>query len=165
VLPNNKNVILSAEQAAGLSDGKTVRVIATHTVQEGLRAAFEYEAEGSAAANVERMTEAIAPLRTGEITTASRTVSLDGVAVSEGEYLGLVDGQAVVSTTGFDDAVEDVVAALLDGGQSVLTVLVGENGPNSEALRASLAERHPAVDVEVLDGGQPHYPLLLWSEP
>jgi len=165
VLPNNKNVILSAEQAVGLSDGKTVRVIATHTVQEGLRAAFEYEAEGSAAANVERMTEAIAPLRTGEITTASRTVSLDGVAVSEGEYLGLVDGQAVVSTTGFDDAVEDVVAALLDGGQSVLTVLVGENGPNSEALRASLAERHPAVDVEVLDGGQPHYPLLLWSEP
>ena len=105
VLPNNKNVILSAEHAVALSDGKTVLVIPTRTVQEGLRAAFEYEAEGSADANVERMTEAIAPLRTGEITTASRTVSLDGVAVSEGEYLGLVDGQAVVSAAGLDDAV------------------------------------------------------------
>jgi dihydroxyacetone kinase-like predicted kinase len=140
-------------------------VLPTRTVQEGLRAAFEYEAEGDAATNVARMAEAIAPLRTGEITTASRSVSLDGVDVAEGEYLGLVDGRAVVSTTGLDDAVEDVVEVLLVDGRTVLTVLVGENGPDSGALQDRLAERHPAVDVQVLDGGQPHYPLLLWSEP
>jgi dihydroxyacetone kinase-like predicted kinase len=165
VLPNNSNVILSAEQAMALSSGKIVHVLPTRTVQEGLRAAFEYEAEGDAATNVARMAEAIAPLRTGEITTASRSVSLDGVDVAEGEYLGLVDGRAVVSTTGFDDAVEDVVEALLGDGRTVLTVLVGENGPDSGELQDRLVERHPSVDVQVLDGGQPHYPLLLWSEP
>ena len=165
VLPNNKNVILSAEQAVGLSAGKAVHVLPTRTVQEGLRAAFEYQADGDAAGNMARMVEAIAPIRTGEITTASRSVSLDGVDVAEGEYLGLVDGHAVVSTAGFEDAVEDVIEALLGDGHSVLTVLVGEDGPDTGELQDRLTERHPSVDVQVLDGGQPHYPLLLWSEP
>lgn len=165
VLPNNGNVILSAEQAVGLSAGKHVTVIPTRTVQEGIRAAFDYAPEDDLAANVERMRDAIGGLRTGEITTASRSVTLDGVAVTEGEYLGLVDGRAVVSTPSLDDATEQVATALLDDGQSILALLIGEGGPDGEEVRARLSERHAAVDVEVHEGGQPHYPLLLWSEP
>ncbi|MFN8222270.1 MAG: DAK2 domain-containing protein [Gaiellales bacterium] len=165
VLPNNRNVILSAEQAIGLSDGKNVRVIPTRTVQEGIRAAHEYEAEADPETNVERMTAAIGELRTGEITKASRTVTLDGVDVREGEFLGLADGRAIVSTSSFDDAVDAVVETLLGEGQSILGVLVGEGGPDGDELRSRLEVGRPLVDIEVLDGGQPHYPLLLWSEP
>ena len=165
VLPNNKNVILSAEQAVALSDGKDVRVIPTRTVQEGLRAAHEYKPEGDPDTNVARMTEAIDALTTAEITTASRTIALDGIEVREGEYLGLVDGHAVVSTGSFDEAVDTVVGKLLGDGQSILAALIGENGPDGDELRERLKVGRPMLDVDVLDGGQPHYPLLLWSEP
>lgn len=164
VLPNNTNVVLSAEQAVGLSAGKVVHVLPTRTVQAGLRAAHEYEADGDAATNLARMTEAIESIRTGEITTASRSVSLDGVDVTAGEYLGLVDGHVVVSSAGFDEAVADVVETLLGGGHSVLTVIVGESGPDRGELEEQLELRYPSVDVQVFEGGQPHYPLLLWSE-
>jgi uncharacterized protein len=165
VLPNNGNVILAAEQAAELATGKQVRVVPTRSVQEGLRAAFEYQADEPAAANIERMEEAIATVRTGEVTTASRDVSLDGVAVVEGEWLGLVDGRAIASEPDFDRVVDRVVESLLGDGRSVLSALVGENGPDIDEIRGRLAALHPGVDVEVHEGGQPHYPLLLWSEP
>ena len=165
VLPNNSNVILSAEQAAQLATGKHVSVVATRSVQEGLRAAFEYQADEPAAANVERMEEAIATVRTGEVTTASRDVSLDGVAVVEGDWLGLVDGRAIASEADFDRVVDLVVESLLGDGRSVLSALVGEDGPDIDEIRRRLAALHPGVDVEVHEGGQPHYPLLLWSEP
>ena len=165
VLPNNGNVILSAEQAAELASGKRVSVVPTRSVQEGLRAAFEYQADEPAAPNVERMEEAIATVRTGEVTTASRDVSLDGVAVVEGDWLGLVDGRAIASEADFDRVVDRVVESLLGDGRSVLSALVGENGPDIDEIRGRLVALHPGVDVEVHEGGQPHYPLLLWSEP
>ncbi len=165
VLPNNGNVILSSEQAAELVPNKQVKVISTRSVQEGLRAAFEYVADEPAESNVERMEEAIATVRTGEVTTASRNVSLDGVEVVEGEWLGLVDGRAVASESDFDRVVDCVVDSLVGDGRSILGALVGEGGPDLEEIRGRLAALHPGVDVEVHEGGQPHYPLLLWSEP
>ncbi len=165
VLPNNGNVILSAEQAAQLVTDKQVDVVPTRTVQEGLRAAFEYVADDPADPNIERMEQAIATVRTGEVTLASRTVSLDGVAVVEGQWLGLVDGRAVASAQEFDSVVDVVAGSLLDEGRSVLGALVGEDGPDPNDVRERLAGLHPGVDVEVHEGGQPHYPLLLWSEP
>jgi uncharacterized protein len=165
VLPNNGNVILSAEQAAELITDKQVSVVSTRSVQEGLRAAFEYVADDEADPNIERMEQAIATVRTGEVTVASRSVSLDGVAVIEGQWLGLVDGRAVASEAEFDRVVDHVVESLLGEGRSILGALVGENGPDLEEVRGRLAGLHPGVDVEVHEGGQPHYPLLLWSEP
>jgi hypothetical protein len=164
VLPNNSNVVLTAEQAAGLVP-KRVHVVPTTTVQEGLCAAFAYSHEASLEENEQAMLEAIADVATGEVTTASRTVALDGVDVVEGQWLGLANGRAVASDADFDAVVDRVVGVLLAGGNSLLNALVGEDGPDPEGVQARLAALHPEAEVHVYSGGQPHYPLLLWTEP
>lgn len=164
VLPNNSNVVLTAEQAAGLVP-KRVHVVPTTTVQAGLCAAFAYSREASLEENERAMLEAIADVATGEVTTASRTVTLDGVDVVAGQWLGLANGRAIVSDADFDTVVDRVAGVLLEGGNSLLNVLVGEDGPDPEGVQGRLAALHPEVEVHVYSGGQPHYPLLLWAEP
>jgi DAK2 domain fusion protein YloV len=163
VLPNNKNVVLSAEQAAALAS-KPVFVVPTTTVQAGLAAIVAYDPEQALEANASRMADAQAGLSTGEVTRASRDVSLDGVNVRKGAWLGLADGHAVICDDDFDTVVDAVVARLLENGGELLTVLTGDEAPDGDALADRIAARHPGIEVEVHEGGQPHYPLLLSAE-
>jgi hypothetical protein len=163
VLPNNSNVILSAEQAAGLAE-KPVRVIPSRSVQAGLAAIVRYLPSLDAAENESAMLEALAQVATGEVTVASRDVELDGVDVRKGAWLGLADGSAVASSGDFDEVASAVAARLLDDGREVLTLLTGEDEPDLDGLLRRLQERHPGVELDVQPGGQPHYPLLLSAE-
>lgn len=163
VLPNNSNVIMSAEQAARLAS-KPVRVARTDSIPAGLAAMVAYDPERSAEANVAEMHEALEALATGAVTVASRDAELDGLSVAKGAYLGLVDGDAVAAGPSFDDVAQTVVARLLDEPREVLTLLTGEDAPELDVLRRFLEERHPGLELEVQDGGQPHYPLLLSAE-
>ncbi len=163
VLPNNSNVILGAEQAIGLTN-KPMRVVPTRSVQAGLAAMIAYDPERSAEANEEAMRGAQQGVATGEITTASRDVTLDGIEVRKGAWLGLVDGAAIASGESFDAVAEAVVEQLLADGREILTLLTGADEPALSVLVDGLAERHPNVEVEVHAGGQPHYPLLLSAE-
>jgi DAK2 domain fusion protein YloV len=163
VLPNNSNVILTAEQAAGLAN-KPLRVVPTHSVQAGLAAMIVYDAERAAAENEPAMTAAIGGLATGEVTIASRDVVLDGVDVRQGAWLGLADGTAVASGASFDDVAAAVAERLLDGGRELLTLLTGADEQPLDALVEELERRHPGIEIEVHPGGQPHYPLLLSAE-
>ncbi len=163
VLPNNKNVVPSAEQAAGLAS-KPVRVVPTTSVQAGLAAIVAYDPERSVEENEEAMLRVGEGVATGEITRASRDVELDGVAVRKGSWLGLANGRAVGSGDDFDAVVDAVVETLLDGGREILTILTGSEAPDGDELRERLAAAHPGVEVEVHEGGQPHYPLLLGAE-
>jgi DAK2 domain fusion protein YloV len=163
VLPNNSNVVLAAEQAAGLVD-RPVRVVPSDSVPSGLAAIVRYLPSSSADENEQAMRDALESVVTGEVTVASRDVELDGVSVREGAWLGLADGSAVSSGDDFALVADAVVERLLDGGREVLTVLTGDGAPPLEAFLASISERHPEVEVEVHAGGQPHYPLLLSAE-
>ncbi len=163
VLPNNSNVILSAEQAA-LHASKPVRVIPSRSVQAGLAAIVRYLPSNSAAENAEAMNEALASIATGEVTIASRDVSLDGIEVRKGSYLGLADGAAVASGADFADVATAVVDRLLCEGREVLTLLRGADEPDLGPLLARVRRAHPQVELDVQDGGQPHYPLLLAAE-
>jgi len=163
VLPNNRNVVLSAEQAATVAS-KPVFVVPTTTVQAGLAAIVAYDPEQPLEANASRMTDAQAGLSTGEVTRASRDVSLDGVKVRKGAWLGLADGHAVTCDDDFEAVVDAVVARLLEHGGELLTVLTGDGAPDADALVDRIATRHPGIEVEVHEGGQPHYPLLLSAE-
>ena len=96
--------------------------------------------------------------------TASRDASVDGLDVTEGAFLGLVDGTAVSTAPELEPAARDVLDRLLAGSPDVLTVLVGDEAPEVEDLLADLAETHPHLEVDVQDGGQPHYPLLFGAE-
>jgi DAK2 domain fusion protein YloV len=163
VLPNNPNVIMSAEQAARLAS-KPVRVIHADSLQAGLAAMVVYDPDRSAEANVADMHEALEALATGAVTVASRDAELNGLVVRKGAYLGLVEGEAVASGTDFDDVTRAVLVRLLAEPREVLTLLTGEDAPQLDRMREFLEERHPELELEVQEGGQPHYPLLLSAE-
>jgi len=163
LLPNSKNVILAAEQAAEQSE-KDVRVIPTRSLQSGLGALVAFEAQSPLEANVEAMGEAAGAVRAGSVARASRSAKIGEVDVEEGEFLGLVEGEPVTSGNVLEPVALDVLARLVGDGADVLTVLVGDGATGSDAVVESIRTAHPGVEVEVHEGGQPHYPLLFAVE-
>jgi uncharacterized protein len=163
VLPNSKNVVLSAEQAAGAAD-KVVRVVPTRSVQAGLGAMISFDAGRSANENASEMEESAASVRAGAVTRASRTTMLGGLEIEEGQFLGLVDGEPVTNGPALEPVAREVAERLLGEAADVFTILAGEGAEGAEELAAALREAHPGLEVEVHDGGQPHYPLLFSAE-
>jgi uncharacterized protein len=163
VLPNNSNVILTAEQAAGLSS-KPVRVLPSRSVQAGLAAMGRYVPTNSPDENEQDMLDVLGSVATGEVTVASRDAELDGVKIRKGAYLGLVDDTAVVTGDDIADVAFQVVQRVLEGERAWLGILTGEDAPSVEDLLAAVNRSYPEVDVEVHEGGQPHYPLLVVAE-
>jgi DAK2 domain fusion protein YloV len=163
VLPNNSNVILAAEQAARLAD-RPVRVVHADSIPAGLAAMVAFDAERGAEENAAEMNEALAAVHTGEVTVASRDVEMNGLAIRKGAYLGLADGKPVAGGASFDEVADAVVERLLAEPREVLTVLTGEGAPELEPFLARVSERHPELAVDLREGGQPHYPLLLSAE-
>jgi dihydroxyacetone kinase-like predicted kinase len=133
-------------------------------MQAGLAALVSFDAAASGTANAAAMGEAARAVRTGAVTRASRDASVDGLDVREGQYLGLVEGQAVAASGEPEPAVHDVLERLLAGEPDVLTVLVGDGAPDVEAILAAVRETRPQLEVDVHEGGQPHYPLLFGAE-
>ena len=163
LLPNNSNVIMSAEQAAELTS-KDVHVIPSDSIPSGLAALVRFDGSRSVGENAAEMRAALEEVATGEVTIASRDAQLNGLAVSKGAYLGLADGEAVAVGESFEQVVADVVERLLERPRDVLTLLAGEGAPTLDGVVAAIGERHPDVEVDVQEGGQPHYPLLLSAE-
>ena len=163
VLPNNSNVILSAEQAAANAP-KPVTVVATRSIPAGIAAMVAFDGSRTAAQNAVEMEEAVGAVATGAVTTASREVQLDGLAVAKGAYLGLVEGEPVAGGPGFDEVAAAVVSQLLAEPRGVLTVLTGEEAPELNGLLGRISAGYPEIEVDVREGGQPHYQLLLSAE-
>ena len=163
LLPNSKNVVLAAEQAAEQS-GKDVRVIPTRSLQSGLGALVAFDSSRPLDENVAEMEEAAAAVRAGSVARASRSATIGAVNVAEGEFLGLVDGEPVASGEALEPVATDVVARLVGDGADVLTVLVGDGAGGSEGVVDAIRVAHPSLEVEVHEGGQPHYPLLFAVE-
>jgi uncharacterized protein len=163
LLPNSKNVVLAAEQAAEQS-GKDVRVLPTRSLQAGLGALVAYDVRGSLEENVEAMEDAAAAVRAGSVALASRSATIGSVDVVEGQFLGLVDGEPVASGDELTPVAASVVQQLVGDVADVLTVLVGDGANGADAVVETLREAHPDLDVEVHEGGQPHYPLLFAVE-
>ena len=163
VLPNNPNVLMSAEQAAEHAS-KPVRVVPTRTLQAGLAALVAFDAALGAGANAEAMTEAAASVATGAVTVASRDVAFDGVSVHKGDWLGLAGEQPVAGGGTFDEVARVVLDALLAEPRAVLTLLTGAEPPPLDGLLSGIEHDHPELEIEVHRGGQPHYPLLLAAE-
>jgi DAK2 domain fusion protein YloV len=163
VLPNNSNVILSAEQAAGLVD-KPVTVVRTDSLPAGLAAMLAFDPDRQAEENATAMNEVLGEVKTGEVTIASRDVDMNGVSVRKGAWLGLADGKAVAGGPDFDDVAAAVAERLLEEPRSVMTLLTGADEPELDSLVERIQERHPDLELDVQAGGQPHYPLLLSAE-
>jgi uncharacterized protein len=163
LLPNNPNVILAAERAAEEARANVV-VVPTRSIQAGLSALVAFDSARTADENAEAMADAAAAVRSGAVTRASRTTTIGGLDVEEGQFLGLVDGEAVTAGAVLETVARDVLERLLTDTSDVLTILLGEEAPDAAALRSELEDAHPELEIEVHDGGQPHYPLLFAAE-
>jgi DAK2 domain fusion protein YloV len=163
LLPNNKNVIMAAEQAADHSS-KVVRVVPTTSLQAGLAALVAFDPSADAATNSAALAEVAGELATGAVTVASRDVHLDGLEIHKGAWLGLANGEPVAGGGAFDDVVRSVLKRMLAEPRGILTLLTGDDAPALDGLLSELARTHPDLELEVHEGGQPHYPLLLAAE-
>jgi len=163
LLPNNSNVLLAAEHAAANAD-RNVELVPTTSIPAGLAAMVVFDGSRTAAENAAEMREAIAHVATGEVTKASRDVRLNGLAIAKGDWLGLADGEPVAGGGSFDEVAGRVVERLLAEPRGLLTVLVGRDGADLDGLLERLGDSHPDLEVDVQQGGQPHYHLLLSAE-
>jgi DAK2 domain fusion protein YloV len=163
ILPNNSNIVLAAEHAAANADS-TVEVVPTTSIPAGLAAMVAFDGSRTAAENAKEMREAIETVKTGEVTIASRDVQMNGIPITKGEWLGLSEGEPVSGGADFDDVAYAVVERLLSEPRELLTLLVGRDGAKLQGVLDRIAQGHPDVEVDVQEGGQPHYHLLLSAE-
>ncbi len=165
ILPNNKNIVMAANQAKDVTV-KKVAVVPSRTVPQGMAAMLSLTPEGDLEAVAEKMIRAMNAVKSGEITTATRSVEIDGVKVESGQVIALLDGKLVLSAGN----VEEGVLGLLDkAGASELelaTLFYGGGMSHSDANRIADAVRakYPALEIEVQEGGQPHYQFIISVE-
>jgi DAK2 domain fusion protein YloV len=165
VLPNNSNVILSARQASGLSK-KQVRVVPTKTIPQGISALLALNYQADLETNAERMTEATSEIQTVEVTRAVRSTQVNGVEVTEGDVIGLLNDQLVAAGTDYTAVVLDVLAQVSAENYEIATIYFGQDAAQNEAndLAAQIVARYPDLEIEVLEGGQAHYRYILSLE-
>ncbi|NPA92690.1 MAG: DAK2 domain-containing protein [Chloroflexi bacterium] len=165
ILPNNKNVVLAAQQARDVTV-KKVAVIPSRTVPQGLAAMLAFDPDGDLDEVVAAMEESMRDVISGEITVATRTVELDGVAVEEGQHIALLDGKLVLAADGLDEAVLGLLRQAEAEEYELITLFYGDGLSKSEAHRLAdvIREAYPDQEIEVQFGGQPHYPLILSVE-
>src|SRR5262249_25412519 len=134
------------------------------TVQAGLAALVEFDAARTADENAAPMTTAAEAVSTGAVAIASRDADSNGVAIRKGAWLGLADGEPVAVGESFEDVARAVLGGLLAEPREIVTLLAGEDAPPLDRLLAEVAATHPGLELEVHEGGQPHYALLLAAE-
>ena len=160
VLPNNPNVFMAAEEAAGLAN-KPVHVVRSGSIQAGLAAVIAHDGARPAAEDAAELAEVVEGVTVGSVTVASRSV--EGIA-EVGDFLGLVGREPVVGGKELAPVAEHVVEALLAEPRDVLTVLTGADEAELDGLLERIESRWPDVEVHLHAGGQPHYRLLLSAE-
>jgi dihydroxyacetone kinase-like predicted kinase len=167
ILPNNSNVVLAARQAAELAPAnKHVVVLPTKTVPQGIAAQLAFNAQSTLEANTAAMEQAAHHVQTGEVTTATRDVDMNGVQVKRGRFIGLLND--VLSASG--DTIGDIVWALLEqmgtADREIVTLYYGNGVQRAEAesLAQAIRGQYSAQEIEVVEGGQPHYYYILSAE-
>jgi hypothetical protein len=165
LLPNNPNVIMTAKQAGEIST-KNVIVVPTKTIPQGISAllAFNYQADLETNANM--MERAAQEVKTAEITTATRDVKIKGVSVEEGQVIGLLNGELTASGQTKKEVVKEMLCQMNAEEGELITIYYGEGVDNAEAedLADLIRKSYPEQEVELIDGGQPHYPYILSVE-
>ena len=165
ILPNNKNIIMAANQAKDVTV-KKVAVVPSRTVPQGLAAMLSLQPDGELASVSEKMTKALSAVQTGEITTAVRNVEIDGVNVKQGQVIALLDGKLVVSANSIEEGCLRLLEKAEAGEKEIITLFYGQDMPHTEANRMAdlVRAKFPNQEVEVQEGGQPHYQFIISIE-
>ena len=165
VLPNNKNIIPVAEQAAAAAS-RPVEVVPSRSVVEALAAMIDFDADATAADNAPPMRDAVTRVRTGEVTQAVRDSEGECGPIAAGDWIAVTADGIRAATPSAEDAMVAMLDDMIRDTDELLTVLVGADSDDDGVARvlAHVAERHPALEVEVHDGGQPLYPYVVGVE-
>ncbi|OUN24319.1 DAK2 domain-containing protein [Pseudoflavonifractor sp. An85] len=166
VLPNNKNIIMAAQQCVGLVDGKEVVVIPTRTVPQGISALLMMDPEGEVQDNVTAMQDAMANVHTSEVTYAARNSDFDGFAIKEGDYMALSDGQLFGTAQSMEELLENLAQAETQQNAEFINIFYGEDVDEESAGKAlELFQRLcPNAEITLLSGGQPVYYYMISAE-
>jgi DAK2 domain fusion protein YloV len=165
ILPNNKNIVMAANQAKQVTV-KDVAVVPSRTVPQGLAAMLSLQPDGEVASVAEKMIKALSTVKTGEITVAVRNVEIDGVNVKDGQVIAMLDGKLVVSAGSVEEGVLEFLEKAGASECELTTLFYGENMPHAEANRIAdvVREKYSNLEVEVQEGGQPHYQFIISVE-
>ena len=166
VFPNNKNIILAAEQARNLVENKQIHVIPTKNVPQGFAAALEFNPEVSAEENKANMIHALDNVKVGQVTYAVRNTSLNGFSIKEGDIIGLDDKKILAKSQSLEETVLKLIGRMKEDFHQVITLYYGEDVKEEEAaaLCETIAEKYPDCDVDFHNGGQAVYYYIMSLE-
>jgi DAK2 domain fusion protein YloV len=165
VLPNNKNIIMAAEQVKDLID-KPVAIIPTKSVMQAVTALVAYDPEGEITSVIKAMNEEIQVVKYAEVTYAVRNTSINGLEIKEGDIIGLIGGDIVLACDQPAAAVEELLQKMVNADSELITLFYGQNVSEEEAMhiKDTAQKRYPDCEIEVHYGGQPHYTYLIAVE-
>jgi dihydroxyacetone kinase-like predicted kinase len=165
ILPNNKNIVMAANQAKDVTV-KKVFVVPSRTVPQGLSAMLALNPDDEVEVVAEKMNKSLSLVKTGEITVATRSVEIDGVKVERGQVIALLDGKLVCSSKSVEEGCLCMLGKAKAGEHELITLFYGEDLSATEANRVAdkVREAYPGQEIEVQDGGQPHYQFIISVE-
>lgn len=166
ILPNNKNIILAANQAASLSKDKKVVVIPTTSIPEGITAIISFMPDLDAETNKENMMEAIRDVVSAEVTYAVRDTNIDGVSIAQGDIMGISGGKILSAGKDRDEITFETIRGIVKDDTEVISIYYGADvdKKDAEKLKERVSEQFDSCDVELQDGGQPIYYYLISAE-
>ncbi len=166
IFPNNKNIILAAQQAKELTEDKAIVVVPTKTVPQGITAIINYMPDKGAEENAEVMQEEIARVKTGQITYAVRDTNIDGVEIHKGDIMGLGDQGILTAGKDIESTTFESIQKMVDEDSELISIYYGEEikQEDAEKLAQRLEEAYPVLDVELNQGGQPIYYYIISVE-
>ena len=166
VLPNNKNIIMAANQARDLTTDKVVLVIPTKTIPQGITAAINFSAGSSADENEQTMIDAIGSVKTGEITYAVRDTNIDDHDIRKDDFMGIGDKKILSVGTDMDQVVLDMITEMVDDSSELISLYFGADVSEGDAnaLKDKIAEKFSNLDVDIQNGGQPVYYYIVSVE-
>lgn len=166
ILPNNKNIIMAANQAVDLVEDKQIIVIPTKTIPQGITALVNYIPDHSAEENKEQMMAEIENVKTGQVTYAVRDTEIDGKTIKQNDFMGIGDKSILSVGTDLRATTLEMVDAMIDEDSAIVSIYFGSDSDEDSAneLAAAIEEKYPDVEVEVNDGGQPIYYYVISVE-
>src|SRR6266542_4311469 len=165
ILPNNKNIVMAANQAKGVTV-KKVAVVPSKTIPQGLAAMLSLQPDGELDAVADKMTKALSTVQTGEITVATRSVEIDDVKVETGQVIALLDGKLVASASSVEEGCLELLEKAHADEDELVTLFYGQDMPHIEANRIAdvIRKKYSGQEVEVQEGGQPYYQFIISVE-
>ncbi|WP_338655836.1 DAK2 domain-containing protein [Sporosarcina sp. FSL K6-1540] len=165
ILPNNKNIIMAAQQAADVI-GIEAAVVPTKTVPEGLAAILAFNPEAEVSVNVAAMTEAASFVKTGQVTHAVRDTSIDGVEITKDDFMGISGGKIITSAPSLENVMKTLLNSIIDEDDEIVTIIYGEDisEKDASAIVSYVEDNFDHAEVELYNGKQPLYPYIISVE-